>query len=171
MPSHKILAGLGIGIQALHNGDQAHPKPYRDQAAVIPNRLHEKASDENAKNILLKAHSLALEKGTPYFTNMTQKGNHATFSASGCKFEADLTNDWETDTLRTGCLGYVTVNLPRIVHESERDKNRFFEIEIGSSGFVYDINMDLIRSKEDVVQWISHLREKNWCTDDIIRSL
>jgi len=39
-----------------------------------------------------------------------------------------LTGDWETDTLRTGCLGVVTVNLSRIVHESEKDSNKFFEI-------------------------------------------
>jgi anaerobic ribonucleoside-triphosphate reductase len=39
-----------------------------------------------------------------------------------------LTGDWETDTLRTGCLGVVTINLPRIVHESEKDPNNFFKI-------------------------------------------
>jgi ribonucleoside-triphosphate reductase (formate) len=50
------------------------------------------------------------------------------FSASGCKLEADLTGDWETDNLRTGCLGVVTINLSRIVRESEKDKNKFFEI-------------------------------------------
>jgi anaerobic ribonucleoside-triphosphate reductase len=77
----------------------------------------------------LKAHSLAADRGLIYFANALQKGEkNAVFSASGCKLEADLTGDWETDTLRTGCLGVVTVNLPRIVHESERDKNKFFEI-------------------------------------------
>ena len=39
-----------------------------------------------------------------------------------------MTGDWETDTLRTGCLGIVTINLPRIVNESKKDKNKFFEI-------------------------------------------
>ncbi len=81
------------------------------------------------KQMLLLAHNLASEKGIPFFANMLQKeGKYAVFSASGCKLESDLTEDWETDTLRTGCLGYVTINVPRIVHESERDKNKFFDI-------------------------------------------
>lgn len=85
--------------------------------------------DEKAKAVLLKAHTLSTEKGIPYFANMAKKGaKYAVFSTSGCKLEADLDADWETDTLRTGCLGQVTINLPRIVRESEKDKNKFFEI-------------------------------------------
>lgn len=52
----------------------------------------------------------------------------AVFSSLGTKLAPDLTGDWETDTLRTGCLGSVTVNLPRVVQESEGDKGRFFEL-------------------------------------------
>ena len=36
-----------------------------------------------------------------------------------------MTGEWETDTLRTGCLGCVTINLPRIAQECEKDKNKF----------------------------------------------
>jgi anaerobic ribonucleoside-triphosphate reductase len=72
---------------------------------------------------------LAAEKGLVHFANSLQKGEkNAVFSASGYKLQADLTGDWETDTLRTGCLGMVTINLPRIVHESEKDKDNFFKI-------------------------------------------
>lgn len=86
-------------------------------------------SDENAKAVLLKAHVLAAEKGMPYFANMLAKESEYTaFSSSGTKLAPDLTGDWETDTLRTGCLGYVTINLPRIAHECENDKNKFFEL-------------------------------------------
>jgi len=86
-------------------------------------------ADENAKAVLLKAHRLAAERGTPYFANMTKKeGEQVAFSASGVKLAPDLTGDWETDTLRTGCLGFVTINLPRIVQESEKDKNKFFDL-------------------------------------------
>jgi len=109
-------------------GEESSPKPLLNPKLIIKIN-NEALVDENAKAILLKAHSLAAETGTPYFANMLQeRGKHAAFSASGCKFEADLTGDWETDTLRTGCLGYATINLPRIVHESEKDKNKFFEI-------------------------------------------
>ena len=60
---------------------------------------------------------------------MTKKETENTaFSSSGVKLAPDLTGDWETDTLRTGCLGCVTINLPRIAQESEKDKNKFFDL-------------------------------------------
>jgi len=86
-------------------------------------------SDENAKPILLKAHQLAMQNGTPYFANLTKKENEsAAFSPSGVKFSYDLTGDWETDTLRTGCLGSVSINLPRITQECEKDRNKFNDL-------------------------------------------
>jgi len=86
-------------------------------------------ADEKAKAILLKAHHLATEKGTPYFANATKKeAENTVFSASGVKLAPDFTGDWETDTLRTGCLGCVTINLPRIAQESEKDKNKFLDL-------------------------------------------
>jgi ribonucleoside-triphosphate reductase len=120
---NRLLASLAIEIFA----EESSPKPLLNPKLILKIN-NETLLDENAKVILLKAHKLAVEKGTPYFANMLQKDGTTVFSASGCKFEADLSGDWETDTLRTGCLGYVTINLPRIVHESEKDKNKFFEI-------------------------------------------
>ena len=119
----RLLASLAIEIFA----EESSPKPLLNPKLILKIN-NEALANENAKVILLKAHSLAAEKGIPYFANALQKDGTAVFSASGCKFEADLSGDWETDTLRTGCLGYVTINLPRIVHESEKDKNKFFEI-------------------------------------------
>jgi len=117
----RLLAALIIEIFL----EESSLKPLLNPKLIVK-ITDEALAEENAKAILLKAHRLAAEKGTLYFANTLQKRKYAAFSASGCKFEADLTDDWETDTLRTGCLGYVTVNLPRIVHESERDKNKFF---------------------------------------------
>ena len=85
--------------------------------------------NETGRAILLKTHSLAAEKGTIYFANTTKADTeNANFSASGVKLSADLTADWETDTLRAGCLGCVTINMPRITQESEKDKNKFFDL-------------------------------------------
>ncbi|MGB9741211.1 MAG: anaerobic ribonucleoside-triphosphate reductase [Candidatus Bathyarchaeales archaeon] len=85
--------------------------------------------EEKAKETLLNAHRLALERGLPYFANLSVKGLWASaFSHSGFRLDADMQGDWEIDTLRTGCLGYVTVNLPRIACESDGDKRRFLEI-------------------------------------------
>ena len=86
-------------------------------------------TDENAKAILLRAHQLAAKSGVLYFANMTKKENeNAVFSSSGVKFTTDLTGDWESDTLRTGCLGFVIINIPRITQECGKDKNKFFDL-------------------------------------------
>ncbi|MGD6934595.1 MAG: anaerobic ribonucleoside-triphosphate reductase [Candidatus Bathyarchaeia archaeon] len=103
-------------------------KPLMNPRVVI--RINpEVLTDPAAKDLLLKAHTLAAQQGMLYFANLTEKENmSAIFSSSGTKLAPDLTGDWETDTLRTGCLGYVTINLPRIVQDSEGDKNKFFDL-------------------------------------------
>jgi len=119
-----LLASL---ILELHE-EQSSTKPVLNPKIIIKVNS-ETVSDEKASAVLLKAHSIAAGKGTLYFANMLQKdGANTAFSASGVKLDADLTEDWETDTLRTGCLGYATVNLPRIVHESEKDKTKFLDL-------------------------------------------
>ncbi len=86
-------------------------------------------TDEKAKVTLLKAHHLAAKSGVPFFANMTnEKNENVAFSSSGIKFASDLTGDWETDTLRTGCLGCVIINMPRIAQECKKDKNKFFDL-------------------------------------------
>jgi ribonucleoside-triphosphate reductase len=103
-------------------------KPLLNPKLII-NINKDSLTNENANKLLLNAHRLAADRGTPYFANMTRKETENTiFSPSGIKLANDLTGDWETDTLRTGCLGWVTINLPRITQESEKDKNKFFEI-------------------------------------------
>ena len=120
----RLLVSLAIEVFT----EESFPKPLLNPKLVLKINK-ETLADENARAVLLKAHSLAAERGILYFANTLRKGEkHTVFSASGCKLETDLTGDWETDTLRTGCLGRVTVNLSRIVHESEKDKNKFFEI-------------------------------------------
>lgn len=120
----QLLASLIIEVFS----EDSSPKPVLNPKIIIKIN-NEALADENAKKILLKAHNLATERGIPYFANMTKKeSEHVAFSASGIKLAPDLSGDWETDTLRTGCLGFVNINLPRIVQESERDKNKFFEI-------------------------------------------
>jgi len=121
---NRLLASLAIDTFI----EESSPKPLLNPKLIIKINS-ETLADEQTKTALLKAHSLAATKGTPYFANTLQKeGEYTVFSTSGIKLKADLTEDWETDTLRTGCLGIVTINLPRIVHESEKDKSKFFEI-------------------------------------------
>jgi len=120
----QILASLILEIIA----EESTHKPMLNPRIIVKVRS-EAFLDEKAKAILLEAHKLASEKGTLYFANLLEKGReYSTFSGSGINFKTDLNGDWEIDTLRTGGLGYVTVNLPRIAYESGKDKVKFYEI-------------------------------------------
>jgi len=120
----QLLASVIIDIFV----QESSIKPFFNPKLIIKIRP-EALTNERTKTILLKAHQLASERGIPYFANLSEESQrHSVFSASGCKLAADLNGDWEIDTLRTGCLGSVAVNMPRIAYECEGDKNKFFEI-------------------------------------------
>jgi len=96
---------------------------------VIMKVRPEAFSDSRAEAVLLKANSLASEKGMPYFASLASMDRkQATFSALGCCLSSDQSGDWEIDTLRAGCLGCVSISLPRVAYECEKDKVRFFEV-------------------------------------------
>lgn len=120
----QLLASVIIDIFV----QESSIKPFFNPKLIIKIRP-EALTNERTKTILLKAHQLASERGIPYFANLSEESQrHSVFSASGCKLAADLNGDWEIDTLRTGCLGSVAVNMPRIAYECEGDKNKFFGI-------------------------------------------
>jgi len=120
----QILVSLILEIFA----EESVQKPLFNPKIILKMRP-ETFADEKVKAMLLKAHQLASEKGMPYFANLLEKDQrYSVFSSSGFRLKADLDGDWEIDTLRTGCLGYVTINLPRITYESGKDKTKFFEI-------------------------------------------
>ena len=120
----QLLASLLIEVFA----EESSQKPLLNPNIVIKINK-DTLTDEKAKAVLLKVHCLVAEKGTPYFANgLKKEAENAVFSGSGVKLSTDFTGDWETDTLRTGCLGCVTINLPRIAQECERDKNKFFDL-------------------------------------------
>ncbi len=120
----QLLAQLTLEVFTEENGQ----KPLLNPKLTL--RVSKDTfADEKAGALLLKAHDLAAQKGTVYFAATTKKeGENVVYSTSGVKFASDLTGEWETDTLRTGCLGCVTINLPRIVQECEKDKNKFLEL-------------------------------------------
>ena len=120
----QLLATLVIEVFS----EESLSKPLLNPKLIV--RVgKESFTDETTKGLLLKVHQLALERGAPYFANVSRKENeNAAYSSTGAKLASDLTGDWETDTLRTGCLGCVTLNLPRIALECEKDKNKFFEL-------------------------------------------
>lgn len=108
--------------------EESARKPMTSPNLVV-NIRPETFTTERANALLLKAHKLALETGIVSFANVSKKGRtHDVFSPSGFRLSQDIDGDWETDTLRTGLLGTVTVNMPRVACEAEKDKTKFFEI-------------------------------------------
>ena len=108
--------------------EESKNKPLFNPRIIIKTRP-ETFSNGKAEELLLQAHQLASEKGIPYFASLLGKDQkHDVFSASGYRLKADWKKDWEIDTLRTGNVGCVTINLPRITYECEDNKTRFFEI-------------------------------------------
>ena len=107
--------------------EMTQQKPFANPKLIVKIR-QETFKDERAKALLLKAHAFAANNGTPYFADLTEKSQEQTVhTPSGLKLDPEPNGDWEIDTLRTGCLGIVTVNVPRAAYEAEKDKTRFYE--------------------------------------------
>ena len=120
----QLLASLAVEVFA----EESEIRPLFNPEIIIKLRS-ESFADERARAILLKAHNLASAKGLLYFANLFgDDQRQSSFSASGFRLKADLSGDWEIDTMRTGCLGCVTVNLPRTVYDSGREKVKLLEV-------------------------------------------
>jgi ribonucleoside-triphosphate reductase len=113
-------------IEIFH--EESAMKPLLNPRIILKMR-QEALTDERARAMLLKAYHAAANKTLLYFAHFSgEKNNSESLSSSGARLKADISGDWEVDTLRTGCLGSVVVNLPRIVHESQGDRSKFFEL-------------------------------------------
>ena len=102
-------------------------KPLLNPSVIVKIRA-EAFKDEGAQRTLMEAHRLALEKGTPYFANLVPKEQmYASYAATGFRLASEWSGDWELDTLRTGIMDSVIINLPRAYYDSGGDRGRFFE--------------------------------------------
>ncbi|MEM3823348.1 MAG: anaerobic ribonucleoside-triphosphate reductase [Candidatus Bathyarchaeia archaeon] len=120
----QLLASLTIEVFE----EESLEKPLLNPKLIIKIRP-EAFKNGTATDILLRAHHLASERGIPYFANLPSKNDQYTvFAPSGCILKADFNEDWEIDTLRTGVLGLVTINLPRIAYECGRDERKLFAL-------------------------------------------
>lgn len=120
----RLIASL---LLELTSQDSKH-KPLFNPNLIVKIRPEVLKSPE-CEGLLFQSHQLAAESGIPYFANLLPpKQTHATYAATGCRFAADWTGDWELDVLRTGNIGDVVLNLPRISYDAERNQTRFFEL-------------------------------------------
>ncbi|MCW4020357.1 MAG: helix-turn-helix domain-containing protein [Candidatus Bathyarchaeota archaeon] len=106
--------------------ERGDSKPIFNPSVVVKVRP-ETFKDEGAERLLYEAHRLAVD-GLPYFANLVPTGQTcASYAANGLRFAPDWKKDWELDTIRSGCIDRVTLNLPRAVYDAERDRNKLFE--------------------------------------------
>jgi ribonucleoside-triphosphate reductase len=108
--------------------EESQQKPVLQPSLIVKIRS-EALQDKECEPLLYKAHKLAAERGLPYFANLCpEEQTYASYTATGCRLNNDWRQDWELDTLRTGSIGSVLVNLPRVVYESKGNTARFYEL-------------------------------------------
>lgn len=121
--SHLIASLL---LQVMFEDDKH--KPVFNPSLIIKIRP-EVLRNKECETLLFQSQKLAAERGLPYFANLCFKDQkHASYTATGCRFANDWKGDWELDTLRTGNIDSVTINLPRVSYEAEGKETRFFKL-------------------------------------------
>jgi anaerobic ribonucleoside-triphosphate reductase len=107
--------------------DDSH-KPIFNPSLIMKIRP-EALRSKGCHDVLYHSHRLAAERGLPYFANLCAENEQQTsYTATGCRFGADWKEDWELDTLRTGSVDNVVINLPRASYDAGRNRSAFFEI-------------------------------------------
>lgn len=80
------------------------------------------------RSSIQKVHKLVARYGTPYFINLTKKWqNKASYISTGTRLASDWTNDWELDTIRSGAMDNIIINLPRLAYESRGSDTKLRE--------------------------------------------
>jgi len=84
---------------------------------------------EEEEELFIEAHRASSAYGTPSFVNLAigWQGEGACYSAFFARLGSDWKGDWELDVLRTGCLGEVAINAPRIAYEAAGSDDLFIE--------------------------------------------
>lgn len=118
----KILVAL---LDILFEDDEHRPVFTPNMVFTLTEESFKSGDVEGA---LIKTHKLAAKRGTPYFINSSLKWQkQAVYFTNGKRLTPQWTGDWELDTMRTGCLGTVVINLPRLALEFPRDDRKFFK--------------------------------------------
>ncbi len=108
--------------------EEGRSKPIFNPSFILKIRPEVFESRE-CDSVLFKAHRLAAERGFPYFANLPSKEQECTsYTATDLRFSNNWKKDWELDTLRTGSIDNVIVNLPRLVYEAKGNQTELFKL-------------------------------------------
>ena len=117
------------------------PKPVLNPRLILKVRP-EVLQRDDCERLLYEAHRLTAERGTVFFANLSSRSEvFASYTSAGSRFADDWKGDWELDTIRTGSIDSVILNLPRAIYESEGKKSVFFEN-------LYDVSEKALRALE-----------------------
>ncbi len=107
--------------------DDEH-KPVFNPRLIIKIRP-EVLKDPECASLLFDSHKLAAETGIPYFANLSPKEQKvASYTSTGFRLASDWKEDWELDTLQTGSVDSVIINLPRVMYEAGGKETTFFNL-------------------------------------------
>jgi ribonucleoside-triphosphate reductase len=103
-------------------------KPVFNPRLIIKIRP-EVLKDPDYVNLLFESHKLAAETGLPYFANLcSPEQANASYTSTGFRLASDWRNDWELDTMQTGSVDTVIINLPRVMYEAGGKEANFFRV-------------------------------------------
>ncbi|MFX1449911.1 MAG: anaerobic ribonucleoside-triphosphate reductase, partial [Promethearchaeota archaeon] len=135
---------LSILLDVLIEGD-IKGRPFLLPNQIIKIRPEVLTHDEYSP-LLIKLHELILKFGTPFLINATKDWQTKNVNMTGSLDRLAATwKEVEVDTLRTGNLDWVIINLPRIAYESENDDDKFFDLLETRLSLAYNA---LIQKKE-----------------------
>jgi ribonucleoside-triphosphate reductase len=103
-------------------------KPVFNPRLIIKIRP-EVLKDPDCVNLLFESHKLAAETGLPYFANLcSPEQANASYTSTGFRLTSDWRNDWELDTIQTGSVDTVIINLPRVMYDAGGKEANFFRV-------------------------------------------
>jgi len=142
--------------------DESRYKPVFQPSVMVKLRA-EVLGKKESEPLLFLAHRLAAETGMPYFANLASRKEQicASYMATGTRFSNDWKGDWELDTLRTGSIDSVLVNLPRVAYECEQKISKFYELldeqlEMAHRALEIKYQTMKMRSREELIPFLTH---------------
>jgi len=127
-------------------------------------KIHpETLKDSQTEHIVYLACQLAANLGLPYFANLYKNSqSYASYDSTGHRLGTEWKKDWELDTLRTGCLDNVLINLPRIAYVTDGKQTKFFESlneQLEMATRALEIKYQIIKRhlKEGMLPFASHI--------------
>jgi anaerobic ribonucleoside-triphosphate reductase len=107
--------------------DDRH-KPIFNPHLIIKVRP-EALKDKDCASLLFESHKLAVETGLPYFANLCpEEQRMASYTSTGFRLAPDWREEYELDTLQTGSVDSVIINLPRVMYEARSKETNFFRL-------------------------------------------